>query len=197
MNLVCFPSFTAGGLVCNLLNEKFTTISGVTVKSREHNVFKTGDNWKSPYKEYIKEFWEHKIKIYSKSSNWFGTHCHPSVIECLSSFDKKIAITTKTETSKYYRFLRSYYIYFQSQVDPQFDINGLVSNILNDEFESHNDCTNIEFSDIVDGTFVKEYNLNLDYFNIWKEKNIFLYKENSLLTQHFNKGLEYAIQKSY
>ena len=195
MNLVCFSSFTTGGLVCNLLNKKFIPIQGMTIKSREHNIFKTGDNWGSPYKEYLKEVWERNIKVYDKSSYWFGTHCHPSVIECLSSFDKKIAITTRTTRSKYYRFLRSYYIYFEKH--PHLTIDSTVVSILNDTFEAHTDCTNIEFTDIVDGTFVKEYNLNLDYFNIWKEKNIFLYKDNSLLTQHFNKGLEYAIQKSY
>ena len=193
MNLVCFPSFTGGGLVCGLLNERFTPIDGMTVNSKEHNIFKTGDNWKSPYKEYLKELWDYNVKIYGRTRYWFGTHCHPSVIECLASFDKKIAITTTTTTSKYYRFLRSYYIYFQNNTDPEFNMDGLVSNILNDEFEPHNDCTNIEFSDIVDGTFVKEYNLNLDYFNIWKEKNIFLYNENSLLTEHFNKGLQHVI----
>jgi hypothetical protein len=96
-----------------------------------------------------------------------------------------------TTRSKYYKFLRSYYIYFEKLSD--LTIDELVSMVLNDEFSSHNDCLNVEFSDIVDGSFVKEYNLNLDYFNIWKEKNMFLYDEDSPLAQHFNRGLQYAI----
>jgi hypothetical protein len=194
MNLVCFSSLTAGALVCNLLNNKFIDIKESVVNSREHNVFKIGDEiWGKTIRTYMKKDWDVKTNIWKKSNTWFGTHCHPSVIECLPLFEKKIAITTMSDTSKYYRFLRACHVYFTKDNSPR---TVLVQSII-DDFEPHNECTNIEFSDIVDGTFVKEYNLNVDYFNSWKEHNNFLYKEDPLLIQCFNEGMKNAIQKSY
>jgi hypothetical protein len=194
MNLVCFSSLTAGALVCNLLNNRFVDIKESVVSSREHAVFKIGDEiWGKTNRNYIKKDWDDRTKVRKNSKMWFGTHCHPSVIECLPLFEKKINITTMTDTSKYYRFLRACHIYFAEDTSPR---TTLVKSIV-DDFEPHNECTNIEFSDIVDGTFVKEYNLNVDYFNSWKEHNNFLYKEDPLLIQCFNEGMKNAIQKSY
>ena len=59
-----------------------------------------------------------------------------------------------------------------------------------EDFEPHINCTNVEFSDIVNGKFVRDYNLNLDYFNKWKELNSFLYESNPILLEEFNKGIK-------
>lgn len=191
MNLVCFSSLTAGALVCNLLNKKFTTITAPDVSSEEHNFFKIGDSWNKTYREYNSSRWKAKLMMSNNkfTTEWLGTHCHPSVIECLSVFDRKIAITTTTELSKYYRFLRAYYIFFKKDNS---HLNGIID-AMRDDFEPHNACTNIEFSDIVDGTFVKDFNLNNDYFNTWKEHNNFLYNQDPFLLEYFNKGIKNAI----
>ena len=76
---------------------------------------------------------------------------------------------------------------------PKSTISKAVSDILNDTFVPHNDCVNIEFSDIVDGTFVKNFNLNIDYFNSWKEHNNFLYKDDPFLLECFEKGIKNAV----
>jgi hypothetical protein len=191
MNLVCFSSLTAGALVCNLLNNKFTEINAPDVISKEHSFFKIGDSWGKTHREYNDTRWKTKLMMakFNFTTEWLGTHCHPSVIECLSTFEKKIAITTTTELSKYYRFLRAYHLFFNKDKS---HLNGIIDAI-RDDFEPHNDCTNIEFSDIIDGTFVKNYNLNIDYFDAWKTYNSFLYKQDPFLLEYFNKGIKNAI----
>jgi hypothetical protein len=69
-----------------------------------------------------------------------------------------------------------------------------------DEFESHPSCKNIEFEDIVNGKFVEEYQLNIEYFNEWKCLNSWLYSDiDTSLSNQFNKrlkkGKRNAIQK--
>ena len=198
MNLVCFSSLTSGALVCNLLNETFIEINSPIVKSKEHMFFKTGDTWCKTYREYNKIQWEKKLILGNvrHTNKWLGTHCHPSVIECLLTFANKIAITTTTELSKYYRFLRAYHLLpGNDTAQLNVHLNGIIDCMI-DDFEPHTECTNIEFSDIVDGTFVKNFNLNVDYFNTWKEHNIFLYKHDAFLLEYFNKGIKNAMQKS-
>lgn len=43
MNLVCFSNNTAGGLVCDLLNNKQSMSDGYKIRSKEHNTFKIDD----------------------------------------------------------------------------------------------------------------------------------------------------------
>jgi hypothetical protein len=38
-------------------------------------------------------------------------------------------------------------------------------------------CTEIRFRDIIEGKFVKDYNLNVDHFEHWKKFNSYLYRD--------------------
>jgi hypothetical protein len=183
MNLVCFSNYTAGGLVCDLLNNKPNiVIIDRIVDNREHNVFKIGDN-SHVYREFDEDRWlvqktklENKCikNILDRDDIWVGSHCHPSCIpdQYLQDFDKIITITTQTEPSKFYRFLRAW----QSRglFYPEHPAEHYVQNVVED-FESFEKCVNIEFADIVEGRFVKDYNLNQENFDYWKSFNQILY----------------------
>ena len=198
MKLVCFPNYTGGALVCDLLNNKTSPFRGSVIASIDHSVFKIGDKGFGVLRECDQAIWSTKVNKFKDFTSWFGTHCHPSIIK-LNDFDEIISITTESEQSKWYRFLRAYYIYFEGHINNIEMLDGLIERIF-DEFESHPECKNIEFEDIVNGKFVEEYNLNIEHFNEWKGLNSWLYSESDpLLVKHFNKrlkkGKRNAIQK--
>lgn len=139
---------------------------------------------------------------YSNSSLWFGTHLHPSGIPNLSIFDNVIAITTMSRASKLYRWLRYYHGWFKSNNPDWIEKDDLVSidkirhlsyNVF-DPFTPNPACKNVEFEDIVSGKFIQDNKLNLEYFNIWKKKNSWLFPidENSWSIKRFNEA-EYEI----
>lgn len=200
MKLVCFSNNTAGGLVCDLLNNNFDKMLGFRTINKEHSALKVGDT--NPIQRKLDvELWNQKIKYWRNSNCWLGTHAHPSIIPDLSIFDEVIAITTLTRKSKFYRWLRCYHGWFLSanphwkETDSLTEIDkirNLAKNVFED-FEPHSQCKNIEFEDIVEGRFVKYHNLNQDYFNNWQKNNPWLY--NNLETwavKRFNEA-EYEI----
>jgi hypothetical protein len=196
MKLVCFSNYTGGALVCDLLNKKTTKFTGSTIPSREHDMFKIGDVGFGVYRTCDSDKWLSLVSKFKNLPTWFGTHCHPSSINNLSDFDEIISITTESEKSKWYRFLRAYHIYFEGKLS---EVDGLIDRMF-DEFESHPSCKNIEFEDIVNGKFVEEYQLNVEYFNEWKCLNSWLYSDiDTSLSNQFNKrlkkGKRNAIQK--
>lgn len=201
MNLVCFPNLTAGGLVCNLLNSKYYPIRESAVYSPEHSVFKIDPekNFET-LREYNKELWGKVIhgvgKIEANKKLYFGTHCHPSVIQDLKKFDKVVCITVTSYKSKLYRFIRNYYVnkLFDKEENKLVE---LAKDILDVDFEPYETAINVEFEDIVNGKFVDNFNLNKEYFDIWKTHNNFLYNTDSFLTYCFDKaGEQHAIHKS-
>lgn len=143
-----------------------------------------------------------KIQNLKNYSNWLGTHAHPSCIPDLSLFEKVIAITTMTRKSKIYRWLRYYHGFFKSinlewqetdsleQIDK---IRELAKNVF-EEFTPHSLCLNIEFEDIVEGKFVQDFGLNLEYFCQWQNRNKWLYnyQQYDWAMQRFNEA-EYEV----
>lgn len=187
MNLVCFPGLTGGALICNLLNKIYNPIDGPSVKSREHNVFKTGkENGFDTYIDYDESQWNLKINWLEKTDLYFGTHCHPSVIKSLNKFKKIVVITVTNNKSKFYRFLRDVYIH---NVEDEHEIYGHAKMIIENNFIPYPNCINVEFEDVVNGEFVEKNNLDIDYFNNWKNHNNFLYEPNPKLTSIFEKAL--------
>lgn len=183
MNLVCFPGLTAGALICNLLNQKFIPITDYTVQSKEHNVFKTGpEEGFQVYQTYVEKQWEKQILKYSKSNLYFGTHCHPTCIKSLNNFDKIIVITVTTIESKLYRFLRNVFIH---KLENKKEICGNAKMIIENNFEPFPNCINIEFENIVNGKFVEDNKLNINYFNDWKKYNNYLYEPDPVITNYF------------
>jgi hypothetical protein len=194
MKLVCFSNNTAGGLVCDLLNRKTSDFFGYKTSNLEHSVFKIGDT--STIQTQIDlSIWQARIECYKNQPKWFGTHAHPSCIPDLSLFDDVISITTVTRKSKLYRWLRYYHGWFknahpdwyESQALEKIDkVRELAKNVF-EAFLPHDNCKNIEFEDIVEGKFVKDFNLDVEYFSTWKNNNSWLYdfKDNDWTVQRF------------
>ncbi len=185
MNLVCFSNNTAGGLVCDLLNNKQYSADGYKLNSIEHSILKVGDS-AGVYRLVDLTLWNQRL-LTLKKGIYYGTHNHPSCIPNLVQFDNVIAITTSTRESKLYRWLRYYHGWFKStqtnwiesqDLEKIDKIRILAYNVF-EEFEPHPNCINIEFADIVSGKYINENKLNIDYFNIWKERNPWLYTENN------------------
>lgn len=183
MKLICFSNNTAGGLLCDLLNNRTSDFNGYSVSSPEHSVFKVGDTPSIQNSIDLVE-WNNLVKNYHEDI-WSGTHAHPSCIPDLSIFYKVIVITTETRDSKIYRWLRYYHGWFKTacpdwvesdELEKIDKIRCLAKNVL-DSFVSHPVCANIEFADIVSGKYINENKLNVDYFNAWKERNPWLYTE--------------------
>jgi len=197
MNLVCFPNFTAGGLVCDLLNNTVNQFEGITLQNNlAHHLLKSGDNGKV-FRTFDSAFWDKEIELFKKEkhpyseeaigrdlSNFYvGTHCHPSCIpdNYFSQFNKVISITTERTESKLFRYIRMCYGLKQQYNLPEHNARLVV-----ESFEQDSRCSNIEFNDIVNGKFVTDYNLNLIHFEQWKNLNNFLYSIDPILNKVFN-----------
>jgi hypothetical protein len=179
MNLVCFAHHTGGGIVCDLLNNSNSPLSGIRVKSTAHGALKIGDTGRV-HRTFNEDYWKflkHQADAdVFLANSWVGTHCHPSCIpeKYLDEFNKRIAITTELEESKWYRYLRIVHGNLQLTKMP---VEESAAYLVAESFESDSRCVNIEFKDIVNGNFVKAFDLNQETFNKWKQANEFLYKD--------------------
>jgi len=188
MNLICFPHYTCGGLLCDILNKTFSevTTSG-GINSIAHSLGKIGDA-DSVFVDYDPSLLIDKLNL--NDSEWVSTHCWPDKLD-LSLFNQVIVVTTTTSRSKLYRWTRAYYHYYikstpwckvsgQARIDkeretaknyliPYLPING--KNVIN-----------IEFSEIVETSteFLKlTQELEIDkHMDRWKSINSFLYDSN-------------------
>jgi len=195
MKLVCFSNNTAGGLVCDLLNQKTSIISGYKTAGPEHSAFKIGDT-PTVQRTVNPILWGEAVKR-NNLNIWLGTHLHPSGIPDRSQFQQILSITTETRQSKLYRWLRYYHGWFKnshpdctesndlSRID---QIRELAKNVF-EPFESFSGCWNVEFEDIVNGVFVTEHGLDIQHFNQWQKANDFLYNlSDSWAIQRFNEA---------
>ena len=194
MNLICFANFTAGGLLCDLLNNTTSKINGINLKTNlAHSFLKINDNGRV-CRTFNKDFWDKRLngnKILllvtetlnkDLSSFYVGTHSHPSCIpsEYLNKFNKVISITTETQESKFFRYVRM--CHGLKDTVPEHNVYNVI-----ESFESSANCINIEFKDIVNGKYILENNLNYEYYKIWREANPFLYSIEPKLLDTFIK----------
>jgi len=176
MNLVCFPNYCAGGLLCDLLNNKTTSLVDSTLPSVEHNTFKQNNFGFRVQRVFDIKLWNKKVNMYREqpiyNDTYFGTHIHPNYIPDLKVFNKVMVITDLTNLSKWYRFLRIFHLHLKNT--DEHAVKDLLIQ-LKDTFVDHNDCKNIEYCDIVNGEFVIENKLNVEHFNNWSKANSWLY----------------------
>ncbi len=211
MNLICFPHYTCGGLLCDIMTDKFSPMaSHGGIASIEHSVGKIGDS-NSILTDYNVDEFMHTIKDMPNDS-WIGTHCHPEKLP-LDKFDRVIVVTTTTYRSKLYRWMRAYYHYFLPQWA---DLTGmdLIDKIR--ETAKHyvapfcpvlNSATveNIEFFDVVENSvefsYVTQGHEISHHFNRWETINNFLYSNNiwnKLEVKEFAKAEhEYYLNRYY
>jgi hypothetical protein len=201
MNLVCFPNFTAGGLLCDLYNKTQTLIQHGTVRNKEHSVLKIS-NFDNPNKfvwdDVVYVLWEKRCKQLSANivGKYYGTHLPAQGIRNKSDFTHIINITTNSHNSKFYRWLRYYYLEIDNRfwLDTESKINSKkvqMDNYKNFVLQTSSyddiDCENVEFSDIVNGSYIQKKLLDESYFQDWKKQNNFLFEPiDSLLIEYFN-----------
>jgi hypothetical protein len=196
MNLVCFPHYTCGGLLCDILNVSHSAIGAHGgIVSPHHNLGKMEDSDSVLTNYDVDQFMkqisgiDQFIKKFSVFSNYFyqGTHNWPGCLP-LDKFDKIINVTTATHRSRLYRWLRAYHFYYsnneswtkeqgQARIDKERETakNYLVP------FEPvlHACVINLEFSEVVEQqpSFT---NLIADYASVkniqdWRQHNSFLF----------------------
>lgn len=214
MNLICFPHYTCGGLLCDILNNTYSTVSkNGGINSIHHSLGKIGDA-DTVFNDYDPEYFVKQLeKINQDSSQWIGTHCWPGALD-LGMLDQVIVVTTTTFRSKLYRWIRAYYHYYsesdpwtvlqaQERVDKERETAKNYIMPFGPVFRAN--VTNIEFCEVVENS-VEFLKLMSDrdivpHLDRWKKINSFLYDAdiwNSAPVKRFYEAeLESSLKKSY
>ena len=187
MNLICFPNYTCGGLLCDILNQTFSPVlSRGGIDSVSHSLGKISNDI-TPCTTYDPADLLSKLSAVPPGM-WIGTHCWPGILP-FDQFTQIINITTVTERSKLYRWIRAYRHYYSKEWS---DITGI--DLLDKMRETAKDyiipsepvfdsCVyNLEFSEVVNGTvefykFFTQTNARI-HMERWSKTNEFLYDAN-------------------
>jgi len=188
MNLICFPHYTCGGLLCDIFNNTFSAVgANGGIRSIAHSLGKIGDS-NDIHDSYDPNILHKQLeKIRVEQWQWIGTHCHPVLLD-ITKFDKVLLITTTTFKSKLYRWIRAYHHYYYNSI-PWKNLMGIdridkeretaksylkpflpmsATNVINIEFAEVVE-TSIEFTKLIgDVEFDK-------HVSRWKSLNNFLY----------------------
>lgn len=214
MNLICFPHYTCGGLLCDIMNNTFSEVAeNGGIASVHHSLGKIGDA-DTVLVDYDPEQLTKELqKIKCDQSTWIGTHCWPGRLE-LSMFDRVIAVTTTGYRSKLYRWTRAYHHYYmkstpwtsvrgQARVDKERETAKNYLKAFDPVF--HPNLINVEFSEIVENSTEFQQLINYktvdNHLERWKNINKFLYKDdiwNSVPFKRFYEAeLECNLNKYY
>jgi hypothetical protein len=191
MNLICFPHYTCGGLLCDIFQQTFSpVVSNGGIGSFLHSIGKIGDS-DAVFDQFDPELFNLTIQSLNYDQNiWIGTHCWPGKID-LSKFNQVLLITTTTFRSKLYRWIRAYHHYYSSS-EPWMEKVGqdridkereTAKNYLKPFLPVYaNNVINLEFSEVVD--ISQEFKKSVEtvdwnpHINRWRELNNFLYDSN-------------------
>jgi hypothetical protein len=212
LNLVCYPHYTAGALLCDILN---TTMSDLDDRGGIHNTMSSqgkimdvdSDSVLTEFdgKEFVRQIQDLDIL----PGTWIGTHHWPGAFD-ISAFDQIICLTTCTARSQQYRWLRACNHWFRPQwqnftgIDLVDKMRETAKNYLV-PFQSVPNTTNIEFSDIVENTArfqqVCGAQDSLESLKRWQQTNAFLYdpgiwNSQAMLAWH-QAQYEIALQQPY
>jgi hypothetical protein len=187
-NIICFPHYTAGGLLCDILSNTYSTVGeNGGINSIRHELGKIGDS-NTVFDEYNPaDLLLALDKITITDNSWIGTHCWPGLLD-ISQFNQVVNITTTTYRSKLYRWIRAYYHYYENS-GPWQQVTGM--DRLDKERETAKNyikpflpvvgenVINIEFAEIVEGSpqfskLVANNNVTA-HMERWKQVNDFLY----------------------
>jgi hypothetical protein len=188
MKIVCFPHYTCGGLLCDILNNTFSPVAeNGGIESIHHSIGKIGDEL--IYKEFDVNLLLNQLHKFKDHDVWIGTHCWLGDQD-LSSFNCIINITTLTYKSRFYRWVRAYHHYYLKSV-PWQNLHGMeeidkqretAKNYLEPFLPiNHSRVINIEFADVVERhhSFLAILpNTSANHLNRWQTVNNFLYQEN-------------------
>jgi|688.fasta_scaffold389002_2 hypothetical protein len=188
MKIVSFPHYTCGGLLCDILNNTFSSIgANGGIESIAHSLGKIGDT-----DTVLVDF---DVSVLFKrlgenpTDKWLGTHCWLGKVDC-NRFEKLVNVTVTSYRSKLYRWLRSYHLYFSKSVE---FANLSKMECIDKQRETaknytipflpinHPNVVNLEFADVVDNKQSFKSLAGVDYqrhLDRWKTTNSFLYNEN-------------------
>lgn len=209
MKLLCFPHYTCGGLLCDILNNTFSPVgSNGGIHSIAHAIGKIGDT-SAIYDNFSPTEFESQIKSLN-TNDWVGTHCWPGKLS-LVDYESIICVTTTTWPSKLYRWVRAYHHYYAPQWThlsgrEYIDKTRETAKNYHNSFMpvTADNVVNIEFADIVENTqefnhIVQDYSVH-HHVERWRKVNSFLYSDiwNSLPAQAFYQaGVEINLQRYY
>ena len=214
MNLICFPHYTCGGLLCDILNRTFSELTpNGGINSIEHSLGKIGDT-DTVMIEYDQEMLLEVLnKLNFHCTRWIGTHCWPKQLD-LSVMNQVIVITTTTFRSKLYRWIRAYHHYYsksnewtsvtgQQRIDKERETakNYLVP--FKPIFQPN--VINIEFAEVVEYSaefrnLTAPYNTD-QHLDRWRKLNSFLYDSkfwsDTAAQRFYEAELEVCLNKYY
>lgn len=211
MKLVCFPHYTCGGLLCDILNDTFSNIgTNGGINSIHHSIGKIGDVDTVQTNFDLEKLMQAISSKLSDDNSWAGTHCWPGALP-LDQFECIILVSTSTWKSRLYRWTRAYHHYFaprwthlsgMTQIDKTRE-TAKNYHIAFDPVVADN-VVNIEFADIVENTqefkhIVKNYSIQ-HHIERWQSINSFLYTDiwNAQSTHAFYQAeVEINLQRYY
>ena len=204
MKLITFNFNTAGGLMCDLLNGIQSPIVKGEVKSPHHQTFKmrsdNGLHWTQQKLDYIInditqssiDYWIDISKKNQSSDMWFGTHFPVTKVPNIDDFEKIINITTDSMESKLYTLIRTYYLNILRGYGHFRDLGEIEPLLIKDTsftYFDHPNVINLEFEDIVNGSFITDNNLSIKHFDFWKQHNDRLYNPEPEIVNFFTQQL--------
>lgn len=212
MNLVCFPHYTCGGLLVDILSDTFSAVNPNTngIKSARHNLGKIGDSATVLTEFDTTRFINKLINLKLQDNEYVGTHCWPGNMD-LSPFNHVICVTTMTYRSRIYRWARAFNHYYLASEPWQLSGMELVDKQRETAknylipFRPVTGATNIEFSEIVDNTLsfqqlVKEHDFQ-NSVTRWREINKFLYSvdfwQSTPVQRYYEAEFETTLDQSY
>jgi hypothetical protein len=188
VNIVCFPHYAAGGLLCDILSNVYSELGDHGgIGSNNHEFGKIGDSAEI-FDNYDPETLLATVNQQANDKHaWIGTHCWPGLLDP-AQLNQIIVVTTATQRSKLYRWIRAYYHYYEKS-EPWQTVSGM--DRLDKERETAKNyikpflpvagknVINIEFAEIVDETpqfcnLIANYSASA-HMERWKKLNTFLY----------------------
>lgn len=182
-NVVCFPDFGLGGIICTILNNSDLVFNDSrlvgSTKNNEHNALKDVTDWDAALTAL-------------EPDRWYGTHNEYGTFPT-KNVGNIIQITTENIQSRFIIFLRAYQF-----LKPDWVENNTLDSIdpirelakqyaLPYIIKKKKQCYNIELIDLV--TNPKLLFEDLTVWNHWLEKNQYLVSPSVWATNRFNEAL--------
>ncbi len=187
-NLIAFPHYTCGGLLCDILNNTWSKIGNKgDIRSLHHGLGKLGDADTVLTDYDTQELIAKLKKLTVPTGTWIGTHCWPTE-ELINQVDQVFVISTATSRSQIYRWARTYYHYFRPQwteLQGMERVDKLRETAKNYVVPflpvQHPKVINLEFADVVENSEEFQHAINYrdvkDHITRWREINFFLYEQ--------------------
>ena len=186
MNLVCFPHYTCGGLLVDILSDTFSPLDPKSngINSVGHSLGKIGDSSTVQTEFDAGQFVDKLVNLNLPNDKWIGTHVWPGNLD-LTLFNQIVCVTTMTYRSQIYRWARSFYHYYINSAPWQLSGMNLIDKQRETAknylvpFKPVDTVVNIEFSEIVENSphfqqLVTSHSTQPSLTR-WREVNKFLY----------------------